>query len=479
MASRRPSAYALYACVRTMEIELAGWNPFKRKAPKATRPTPREGSQPAVVKPMVREGHRRGPETGGLPRFNTTASDQVSGRGGDRFSAVRARLRFAFTPSQPIADRRLFAGRDEVLKTIIRSIEDQRLHIVLYGERGIGKTSLLHILTQAALEARYIVVYTSCGANSNFDETFRAAAANIPLLFHSGFSPTAAETEKGSSLADLLPDEALTPRKFGDLCAKLTGTRVLIILDEFDRAQSGAFRRDVAELIKSLSDRLGRVQLVLAGVAADLSELVEHIPSIRRNIFSLQVPKMSEAEILQIVANGERESDLKFDSDASASVVTVARGSPYLASLLCHHAGHAALDEGRSTVLATDVGRALNEAVIEFEGRIPLFLRTQVRRLFDQGHAESLAIAARAALASDGVLSVSDMAATSELTSRKAEEALERLAGEGLLSPVHDEQERRFAFVEEGLPTLIWMTWAQRHFPPEAKPQRQPAAAAS
>ena len=154
------------------------------------------------------------------------------------------------------------------------------------GERGIGKTSLLHMLTQAAQEARYIVVYSSCGANSTFDETFRAAAADIPLLFHSGFAPTTAEAETGSTLADLLPPGPLSPRKFGDLCAKLTGTRVLIILDEFDRCESGAFRRDVAELIKNLSDRLGRVQLVLAGVAADLTELVEHIPSIRRNIFA-------------------------------------------------------------------------------------------------------------------------------------------------------------------------------------------------
>ena len=223
---------------RMMENELAGWNPFKRKTPASKTPR-QQAAQTAVVKPLIREAHRRAPETSALPRFNTTASDQTSGRGGDRFAAVRAKLRHAFTPSQPVADRRLFAGRDEVLKTIIRSIEDQRLHVVLYGERGIGKTSLMHVLTQAATEARYIVVYTSCGANSNFDDTFRAAATDIPLLFHSGFSPTAAETEKGSSLADLLPTEPLSPRKFGDLCAKLTGTRVLIILDEFDRAESG------------------------------------------------------------------------------------------------------------------------------------------------------------------------------------------------------------------------------------------------
>lgn len=462
-----------------MESELAGWNPFKRKAAAKTQQRTETAPATAVVKPLIREPHRRAADAGGLPRFKSTASDQLSGRGADRFALVRAKLRDAFTPSQPVADRRFFAGREEVLRSVIRSIEDQRLHVVLYGERGIGKTSLLHVLTQAAAEARYIVVYTSCGANSKFDETFRAAAAEIPLLFHSGYSPTAAEAEKGSTLADLLPAEPLTPRKFGELASKLTGTRVLIILDEFDRVDSGAFRRDVAELIKNLSDRLGRVQLVLAGVAADLTELVEHIPSIRRNIFALRVPKMTETEVLQIVGNGERETDLKFDPDASASVVTVARGSPYLASLLCHHAGHAALDDGRNVIASGDVARAVDLAVAEFEGRVPKPAQAQVRRLFDQGRAESMALAARTALATDGVFSAADMVAAGELTARKAEEIIDVLASEGLLRPAMDGGEGRYSFVEDGLPTLIWMTWAQRNLQAETRPARSSSANAT
>ncbi len=458
-----------------MEIDLAGWNPFKRKSP---RKTPRvEGAQKAVVKPMLREAYRRSPDISGLPRFNTTASDQMSGRGGDRFNAVRAKLRHAFTPSQPVADRRMFAGRDDVLKTIIRSIEDQRLHVVLYGERGIGKTSLLHVLTHAATEARYIVVYTSCGANSNFDDVFRATAAEIPLLFHSAFSPTTTESENGSTLADLLPTEPLSPRKFGDLCAKLTGTRVLIILDEFDRAMEGSFRRDVAELIKNLSDRLGRVQLVLAGVAADLTELVEHIPSIRRNIFALRVPKMNESEILQIVANGEREAELSFSPEAGAFVVEVARGSPYIANLICHHAGHAALDQGRNLVGPADVASAVDRAILEFQGRIATPAQALVRRLFDQGRHDALAMSARAALAGDGAMDAIEVAAVNDVSARKAQEILDSLTADRLLQILPGEEAApRYGFVEEGLPTLIWMTWAQRNLTRE--PTRPKAAIA-
>lgn len=399
-----------------------------------------------------------------LPRFQSTAADQAGGRNGERYAAIRAKLRRAFTPSQPVGDSRMFAGRKDILKRVIRHIEDQRLHIVLYGERGIGKTSLLHMLTQAAHEARYIVVYTSCGANSTFDETFRAASADIPLLFHAGFAPTAAEAEGGQSLADLLPADPLSPRKFGDLCAKLTGTRVLIILDEFDRCESGAFRRDVAELIKNLSDRLGRVQLVLAGVAGDLSELVEHIPSIRRNIFAMEISKMPDNEIQQIIDNGERASGLTFDPASSALVIAVAQGSPYIANLLCHHASHTALDKTRSIVTPPDVAVAVDQALDEFQARIAKSTLAVIVRLTERGFGEAMALAAKAATqATDGQFTAADVAGGGEISQPEAQQILDFLLKEKLMTQMESDQGKRYAFTEDGLPPVLWMKRAKQN----------------
>jgi len=261
-----------------------------------------------------------------LPRFKSTAADQVDRQHADRFTKIRMRLRTAFTPSQPVTDRQMFAGRKEVLTQAISSLEDQRLHLIVYGPRGIGKTSLLHILSEAAREARYIVHYSSCGAASNFPETFRAAAAEIPLLYHSSFGPTAEETEAGSSFADLLPKSGFSPRQFGELCARLKGTRLIIVLDEFDRSQSPEFRRDVAELIKILSDRAVRVQLVIAGVGGDIVELIEHIPSIRRNILAVRVPLMTDQEMLDLVTAGETAAGLVYEAGARDLILKLAGG---------------------------------------------------------------------------------------------------------------------------------------------------------
>lgn len=399
-----------------------------------------------------------------LPRFRVSAADQLDRS--NHFADARLKLRDAFTPSQPVADRRMFAGRIDVLRQMIRAIEDQRLHLVLYGERGIGKTSLLHVFSEAAKDARYIVVYASCGAESSFEETFRTAAAEIPLLYHKGFAPTAAEAEAGSTMAEILP-ERLTPRAFADVCTKLTGTRVLLFLDEFDRATAPGFRRELAELIKILSDRAVRVQLVIAGVTANLAELVEHTPSIRRNILALRVPLMSNEEILQLVANGERVSGVTFDAAARDLIVAVAHGLPYFAHLIANHASLRALDHNRPIVVADDVAHAIDQSLVELHDRIPGAAQALVDRLLEQGLGDQLSTIAGAALGTGGVFGAQDL---EEAAGRSGEAArckrlAEQLATEDVILQIREEpQGRRYAFIEEGLPAYIWLFKAREKY---------------
>jgi Cdc6-like AAA superfamily ATPase len=215
----------------------------------------------------------------------------------------------------------MFAGRTKVMTALIRSIEDQRLHAVVYGERGIGKTSLLRMLALAAQEARYLVVYVTCGARSEFDETFRAVADAIPLMYHKAYGPTSLEGERGDTLASLLGVEPITVRSASEALTRIEGTRVLVILDEYDRTLSEDFRRSIGELLKSLSDQSVRVHFLIAGVAANMTELVANVPSIQRNIIAMQLPKMTAAEIRSIIKNGEAITDLHFDDTAVHGII--------------------------------------------------------------------------------------------------------------------------------------------------------------
>ncbi len=86
-------------------------------------------------------------------------------------------------------------------------------------------------------------VYVSGGSDFNFDEVFRTVAASIPMLFHSTVGPTSEEVEKGQTLADILPETPISARIASDFLAKIVGTRVLIVLDEYDRVQDAGFRQ--------------------------------------------------------------------------------------------------------------------------------------------------------------------------------------------------------------------------------------------
>ena len=403
---------------------------------------------------------RRSERASDFPRFQATASDQISSHPGDGTSAARMRFRAAFTPSQPVVDRRMFAGRGEVLTAMIRSIEDQRLHTVMYGVRGIGKTSMLHVLSQAARDARYIVTYVSCGASSNLDETFRAIASNIPLLFHSQYDPTTAEAETGATLKDLLGPNPVTVRVASDLLARIVGTRVLIILDEFDRCELPEFRHNIAELMKNLSDRSVRVQFIIAGVAANLDELVEHIPSIQRNVYALQVPAMGPGELRDLVRNGEELSGLTFTDDAVRAIVRAANGLPYIASLLSHHAGLAAIDSGESLVKIEDVKIAMAEALAEFNGRLSRRAQNHISESLDKQSIELLCALAETAQKSGGYFSfeVLRQKLSNPANVARCIEIIERLeAREILVQVVDDEFGRRHRFIEEGVPSYLWL----------------------
>jgi Cdc6-like AAA superfamily ATPase len=402
----------------------------------------------------------------GFPKFETTAGDQLDPRLADRFAVVRAKLRNAYTPAQPVTDRRMFAGRAKVMTSLIRSIEDQRLHTVIYGERGIGKTSLLQVLSQAAREARYLVVYVTCGVRSEFDDTFRAVAAHIPLMYHTAYGPTTVEAERGDTLASLLGPEPLTVSSASDALARIEGTRVLVILDEYDRASSEDFRRGVAELLKSLSDQAVRVQLLIAGVAANLTELVANVPSIQRNVFAMRIPKMTPDEIGEIIRNGEAVSDLSFDDAAVRAIIARCMGFPYLATLISHRAALAAIDEGRLEISINDVASATEEVVEEYRGRISRRSQLQITSLIREGKLAVLGALAGAAQSTGGWFTVEDIPALHAEPSAmgEARAAAERLAEQHTLIEVGDDGfGRGFRFIEPTVPVYLWLLAARGH----------------
>ena len=403
---------------------------------------------------MVLEGgaHRPAADASGLPSFRNPA-----GRITRRFARSgahdpRALVRDAFTPSQPVNERSMFAGRRELLQSLIVAIEDQRLHFVLYGDRGIGKTSILHLLSDLATDADYLVCYISCGDRITFTDFARRIAQRIPLLYHGDYTPGSAEIEKGQHLSDILPPGEIDVSTFGEMLGKLSDTRVLMLLDEFDRVETDDFRRSIAELIKSLSDRAAPAQVVIAGVAPDLAELIAQIPSIRRNVLGVLVPNMSEEEVGEMLAIAERRTGLTFTVEARELIGLASLGLPYLVGLVAQHAALLATDRRETSVSKADVREAIRKSRTELSGRIAARTLHAISRASQNDQLIELGKLAHAALRAGGVLAA-------EIVPQALRDAAggEGLAAE-LLEPIEGDPLGRWHFADDGASIYIWLS---------------------
>ena len=396
-----------------------------------------------------------------LPRFQGTANDKTRKGADSSVEQIRFRLRNGFTPSRPVLDAEMFAGRRTLLTNLIRSIEDQQLHVVLFGARGVGKTSTLHILRQIATDAHYVVRYASCGEQVHFDDMFRAVLDDIPLLYHADYEPTADEIEEGLTFGSLIGEAPLTVSQVSEILSRVSGTRVLIVLDEFDRVSTPDFRRSIAELIKNLSDRASRVQLVIAGVASNLNDLIEQIPSIRRAILGIAVPVMNDEELAQMIRIGERESGLSFSSEASSLIFRLASGLPYLCGLICLHAGLSCLDRRGVVVSDLDVWAGVRQAFEEINLRVSPETRHAFDRAVQAGHGGELHTIAHSALRAGGLAIPEFDADTGERTPGRA--VFERIAADyPLISPLPNDPQGAYTFLDEGAPLYFWMRDADR-----------------
>ncbi len=363
----------------------------------------------------------------GMPGFAVSATDEIGdaaqNMAGSDAATRQARLALAdaLSASQPVTQRERFAGRHDTLASLIAAIEQQRAHVVLYGERGIGKTSLIHVFAETARDASYLVLYGSCGVEAQFDEMFRAFAAQIPLLYHHSISPTADEQEHRRSFADLLGAHAVDPRELAELFVQIVGTRVIIVLDEYDRVADPTFRRNIAELIKNLSDRAARVQLILTGVASNLDELIGFTPSIRRNIVGLAVGPMQESEMRDILHRAEASTGLRFSQEAASLITRMAGGSPYLVRLLGNRASGRALDDRRMAVEVDDAIAGTEAVLAEWNSGLPRRVQAQLSRSEVRAAWPVLIAAARASGTPDGWFTAHDVAA--ELPGAEAAEA--------------------------------------------------------
>jgi Cdc6-like AAA superfamily ATPase len=261
-----------------------------------------------------------------------------------------------FSPATPINEADLFAGRRPQVIRLIEAVSERGRHAVLYGERGVGKTSLASIFHMLIGGPRRTVIpiRKQAGPTDTFVTLWKRVFEDIQVE---------KIDEAGNPALVSLADQylgAITPDNIVKELANFSINHVpVIIIDEFDKLKNSRARQLISHTIKSLSDAGINATIVIVGVADDIDFLISEHSSVERNLTEIKMPRMSNDEMNQILDTRIPKVGMKLHSDARWKIVTLSRGLPTYVHQLGRDAARRAVERKKLTILEEDVDEAI------------------------------------------------------------------------------------------------------------------------
>ena len=271
-----------------------------------------------------------------------------------------------FTPATPIHHADLFAGRSSLMLRIADAVNQPGMHCILFGERGVGKTSLANILPgvigSSIGHGEMATASINCDTSDTYATLVRKLMQEILTvqeLPRLGFRNLSDYFE--TPIADRLPEQP-TPNDLRLLMQSIPANWLLIV-DEFDRLVDEESIRLTTDTIKILSDYSVPATIVLVGVADSVDALLREHQSVERCLTQVHMPRMNLEELRTIIDNGLRQVDMDIEPAVAWQVPTVSQGYPHYTHLLILHAARSAVANGRSTVNGDDINTAISESI--------------------------------------------------------------------------------------------------------------------
>lgn len=263
-----------------------------------------------------------------------------------------------FTPSTPIKLAELFAGRRRQMRQLIDAVAEPGRHAVLYGERGVGKTSLSQILEYALPTGVESILHRrkACSPNDKFESIWRKFFKDLRFSYNNDGG------KKTATVDELYPDK-ITPddvlREFNQFPLN---TIPIFVIDEFNEIDDGGrTSRLLANTIKCLSDDGASATIVVVGVGDNVTELFEDHGSISRCTEEVLMPRMSHAELDEIIDKRLKQLGISIEEDARSKIVILSRGLPTYVHRLGKHAATRAVSDLRRIITEEDVDISINE----------------------------------------------------------------------------------------------------------------------
>lgn len=307
----------------------------------------------------------------------------------------RAAILNAFSPARELEDPSRFAGRKDQVRELTDALRMDGSVLVIYGDRGLGKSSTAIQLQLIALgdtallselgaghltlepAETFLTLYVVCTERVRSLEDLqrlilhrlqaielddagreilmdRTTKRKISLKYFEHENTNHYQQRAGRIREEALSAEEQLHREL-TLLANAFEQPVLIIIDELDRAQN---LNGLGQYLKSISSP--QVKFLLVGIAQSLTELVVDHTSLTRQLYPVQIPPMNAGELADVIDKAmlrvaRQGIDLRFAPDARQQLIKLANGFPWFVHAIGQEVLRSASDSGRTVVTRDDV----------------------------------------------------------------------------------------------------------------------------
>lgn len=289
-----------------------------------------------------------------------------------------------FTPNSPVTHRAKFAGRYKPLEEMINALLSAGADMIVFGERGSGKSSLarmlhavasgdLRILDYYGLRSYLVkkgIVFGIGSSTTSFnviwvdgftrplDEVIRLVLTRRRdrefgpgLLAYLPNEPDQVEvaskigfdkvlTASGETKEVYVPPKPLNVKEGFEIAVQRYSDahdeELLVLIDEFETIPD---RANISQYLKTV----GRVRFALMGIATTTLELIGQHASVARDTHAINLAPMAQDELLGILAIGDYVLSpyLVFTPSAQHEIVANSHGSPFW----CHSLAKALVNQ--------------------------------------------------------------------------------------------------------------------------------------
>ncbi|MDO8876205.1 MAG: ATP-binding protein [Pseudolabrys sp.] len=251
-------------------------------------------------------------------------------------------------PAQPIDTPDLLQGRDQLLRELGRTLHSPGMHIFVYGERGVGKTSIA--LTAAKTFGKADPPYVGCDEKSTFTGIVTDICNELMGQKHlkntrdlkgtAGFNIGVLKAEgslSGNSVFQV-PEHITSVNLAANVIIESVQKRGpgehAVVIDEIDRIESDDVKSQFAELIKLLHDKRPPLRFVMCGIGKTLDEIIGSHLSASRPITAFELPHISFDARWKIITNAADRLSMVVPKEFLVRVSQISDGFPYYVHLI-------------------------------------------------------------------------------------------------------------------------------------------------